>query len=127
MAEVVFDGVGTPVQDPNIVGAEVNLTFGPVISDNANSPKEADFGSTGAPVQEPEIVGAEVNLIPGNTIFRDSTLGSVGVPVGDGNQPGFPVTFDNQGKNVTVAPMAVAAIDTFTTVQLFSPPLNFNP
>lgn len=31
MAEVVFDGVGVPVNDPNIVGAEANLVPGLVI------------------------------------------------------------------------------------------------
>jgi hypothetical protein len=129
MADVVFDGVGTPVNDPNIVGAEANFVPGATIFDNALSPTESELGSPNPPINDPSIVGAEANLVSGlvQNPADEVDFGTAGIPVGDGNRPDFPVTFDNQGKNVTVAPAATGAIDTDTVRQLFSPPLNFNP
>lgn len=141
MAEVVLDGIGTPINDPNIVGAEVNLSSGLVISNNALSPKEAFFGTVGIPVgdgngpgnpQSFDNKGKNVTLGANNQISdnalspKEAVIGTAGIPVGDGNAAGNPVTFDNRGKDVTVLPGLGTPIDTDTERKIFKTPLNFS-
>ena len=51
MAEVVFGGQGKIV-DPNIAGAEVNLTPGNVIFTNSTNPRESFQDGVGTPVAQ---------------------------------------------------------------------------
>ncbi len=115
MAEVVFDGVGTPVIDPNISGAEVNFTSGLVIFTNALNPREVEFDGVGVPVADANrpptnpvsfdnrsknvVLGAAAAIFPApaTEIFFDG----IGTPVALGNSPGFPNNFDNRGRNVS--------------------------
>lgn len=139
MAEVVFDGVGTPVIDPNITGAEVNTTPGNYISDNATSPKEEEFGGVGTPVavgSRPDLIenfdneGKNVSYGAPNAIFDNSTsptedtFGTAGAPVGVGNASNNAVGFDNLGKNVTVVPAAGAPTGNDVERKFFTPPIN---
>lgn len=119
MAEVVYDGVGTPVIDPNIKGAEVNFTSGLVIFTNTTNPREVQFDGVGVPVADGNrtgnlqnfdnkskdvILGAAGYLSPTEDVVFDG----VGTPVAVGNIPGFPNNFDNEGKEVSYG--ATAAI-----------------
>ncbi len=57
-----------------------------------------------------------VVIIPGGVIFdnanspREVQIGAFDIPKGDGNQNNFPVTYDNTGKNATIA-----TVDTLPT------------
>lgn len=140
MAEVVYDGVGTPVTDPNIAGAEANLVPGAVIFTNETNPREVEFDGVGVPVGDGNaannpvnfdntgknvVLGAPAAIFDNDTSPTEQFIDGAGIPVGDGNSADNPVTFDNRGKNVVVVPMAVAAVGNAIEVKLFTPPLNF--
>ena len=142
MAEVVYDGVGTPVIDPQISGAESQLGAPNAIFNNDTSPTEATFDGVGVPVadgnsaenpQNFDNKGKNVTLGAAAAIFDNDTspteqfFDGIGIPVGDGNAANNPVTFDNKGKNVTVAPDAGPPVGNAVERKFFSPPLNFNP
>lgn len=114
MAEVVFDGVGTPVDVPNIEGAQANFFSGLVIFTNALNPREVEFDGENVPVaggnrpsigftknfnnmDKNVIFGAQGAQFPADERFFDG----VGVPVALGSIPGFVNNFDNKGKNVS--------------------------
>jgi len=126
MAEVVYDGVGTPVDVPNIEGAQARLFSGLVIFTNALNPREADFGGENVPVaggNRPSlgfninfntsgknvILGAQGAQFPADERFFDG----VGVPVALGNIPSVPNNFDNRGKNVSYGATAAIFPDLF--------------
>ena len=120
MAEVQFDGVGTPVIDPNIKGAEVNLFSGLVIFTNSTNPREVEYEGVGVPVADgnrpstnPQhfdnkgknvVLGAMGASFPSDQVIFDG----VGVPVAAGSIPSIVNHFDNRGKNVSYG--ATAAI-----------------
>lgn len=57
------------------------------------------------PIQSDKVVV----LVPGGVTFdnannpREVQIGAFDIPKGDGNQNNFPVTYDNRGKNATIA------------------------
>ena len=114
MAEVVFDGSGTPVEEPNIDGAEAIFSPGGVIFTNDTNPKEVEYlgfgDADGFDHANPEVEYGATNgaLFTNATNPTEESFGGVGEPVADGNQPGFPVRFDNKSKNATLgAPNAI--------------------
>lgn len=120
MAEVVYDGVGIPIDVPNITGAEFDLFSGLVIFTNATNPLESELGGVGVPVADGNrpgtnpvnfdnknknvVLGAQGASFPDDERFFDG----VGVPVTTGSIPAFVDHFDNKGKNVSYG--ATAAI-----------------
>lgn len=114
MAEVFFDGVGTPVDVPNIEGAQANFFSGLVIFTNALNPREVEFDGENVPVAggnrpalgfnksfnntgKSVILGAQGAQFPADERFFDG----VGVPVALGNRSDIGNNFDNRGKNVS--------------------------
>jgi hypothetical protein len=131
--EVVFEGVGTPVaaanQPPpnpvNFDNKQKDVALGAAAAQFLGSGTDAvevEAGGVGVPVadgnnaQNPQnfdnkginvTTGAQATISDNSTSPKEATQGTAGIPVGDSNQPNFPVTgFDNVGKNVTVAPAA---------------------
>lgn len=154
MAEVVYEGVGTPValaNEPpvnpvNFDNKSPNVSLGAdaALFTNSTSPTEDTLGGVGEPVADGNQPGfpvrfdntsKEATLGAPNAIFNNSTsptedsFGTAGVPVGDGNRADYPVSgFDNLGKDVVVTTQAERPVgnELYKEVELFSPPLNFD-